>query len=220
MRHITNKGKQSTRDTILHALKSSAQAKVEELAEIAEVSPVTVRHHLNALQAEGLIEVNSVRRKVGRPYYVYSLSESGHELFPHKYVRLTNRLLDELKDRLPPETVTQLFNGMVQSILQERQGEFEHLNFEERLTYLVSVLAEEGFLVRWEKEDGRYTLTEYGCPYYSIGQEHGEICDMDQTLMATILQTPVEQHSCMLQGDDCCQFTFSAEAEPAGSIAN
>jgi DeoR family transcriptional regulator, suf operon transcriptional repressor len=215
VRIVTNKGKKSTRDTILHALKSSNQATVDELADIANVSPVTVRHHLNALQAEGLIEVESVRRKVGRPYYVYSLSESGHELFPHKYVRLTNRLLDEMKATLPEEQVQQLFEGVVQSILQEHKGSFESLSFEDRLSYLVSMLADEGFLVKWKKENGHYTLTEYGCPYYSIGEEHTEICGMDKSLMVTILRTPVEQHTCMLQGDECCQFTFS----PAKSTA-
>ena len=149
MKTVTNKGKQSTRDTILHALKSSNQATVDALAETAEVSPVTVRHHLNSLQADGLIEVDSVRRKVGRPYYIYSLSESGHELFPHKYVRLTNRLLDELKATLPKEQVRQLFQGVVQSMLEEHKGSFETLPFEDRLTYLVSMLSEEGFLVKW-----------------------------------------------------------------------
>ncbi len=209
MKTVTNKGKQSTRDTILHALKSSNQATVETLAETANVSPVTVRHHLNALQADGLIEVDSVRRKVGRPYYVYSLSESGHELFPHKYVRLTNRLLDELKATLPADQVKLLFQGVVRSILEDHKGSFESLPFEERLSYLVSMLSEEGFLVKWEKDNGRYTLTEYGCPYYSIGEEHTEVCGMDMSLMVTVLQTPVEQHTCMLQGDECCQFTFS-----------
>lgn len=209
MRTVSNKSKQSTRDTILHSLKTSNQATVEALAGAANVSPVTVRHHLNALQADGLIEVESVRRKVGRPYYVYSLSESGHELFPHKYVRLTNRLLDELKATLPEDQLQQIFDGVVRSILEEHKGSFEMLSFEDRLSYLVSMLSEEGFLAKWEKENGRYTLTEYGCPYYSVGQEHTEICGVDKSLMITILQTPVEQHTCMLEGDECCQFTFS-----------
>jgi predicted ArsR family transcriptional regulator len=211
VRTVTNKGKQSTRDTILHALKLSNQATVEELADTANVSPVTVRHHLNALQAEGLIEVDSVRRKVGRPYYVYSLSESGHELFPHKYVRLTNRLLDEMKAALPPTQINEIFSKIVDGMLEDHKGEFESLDFEERLSYLVSLLSEEGFLVKWRKDNGRYTLTEYGCPYYSVGQEHTEICGMDKSIMVTILQTPVEQHTCMLEGDECCQFTFAPE---------
>lgn len=77
-----NHKKRSTRDIILHTIKQSPQSTVEELAGAADISPVTVRHHLNALQADGIIETASIRRKVGRPYYVYSLSEKGQELFP------------------------------------------------------------------------------------------------------------------------------------------
>ncbi|MEZ4516828.1 MAG: DeoR family transcriptional regulator [Chloroflexota bacterium] len=79
---MSEQRKQSTREVILHTIKLSPQIAVEALAEAADVSPVTVRHHLNALQADGLIEAESVRRKVGRPYYVYSISERGQELFP------------------------------------------------------------------------------------------------------------------------------------------
>jgi len=209
VKSVTSKGKQSTRDLILHTLKASTQSNIESLAEAADVSPVTVRHHLNALQAEGLIEVESVRRKVGRPYYVYNLSEKGNELFPQKYFSLTNRLLEELKDRLPADTVNEIFISLVSRILEERAGEFEGLAFEERLNYVVNLLATEGFLARWEKmTDGRYQIIEYSCPYISIGQQHTEVCTLDKQLMVTVLKTAVEQHSCMLHGDDCCQFTL------------
>lgn len=209
MKSVSSKGKQSTRDLILHALKSSAQSPIDTLAEAAEISPVTVRHHLNALQAEGLIEVESIRRKVGRPYYVYSLSEKGHELFPQKYFSLTNRLLEELKDRLPAETVNEIFISLVERMMEEHAGKFEGLPFEERLNYVINLLGTEGFLARWEKmADGRYQIIEYSCPYISMGHQHTEVCTLDKQLMITVLGTAVEQHSCMLQGDDCCQFTL------------
>lgn len=209
MKSVTSKGKRSTRDLILHTLKASAQCNIESLADEADISPVTVRHHLNALQAEGLVEVESVRRKVGRPYYVYSLSEKGNELFPQKYFSLTSRLLEELKDRLPPETVNEIFISLVERIMEEREGEFEGLPFEERLNYVINLLGKEGFLARWEKmADGRYQIIEYSCPYISMGHQHTEVCTLDKQLMITVLGTAVEQHSCMLNGDDCCQFTL------------
>ncbi len=209
MKSVTGKGKQSTRDLILHALKATAQSSIETLAKAADISPVTVRHHLNALQAEGLIEVESVRRKVGRPYYVYTLSEKGNELFPQKYFSLTNRLLEELKDRLPADTVNEIFISLVERMMEERAGEFEGLPFEERLNYVINLLGTEGFLARWEKmADGRYKIIEYSCPYISVGQQHAEVCTLDKQLMITVLGTAVEQHSCMLNGDDCCQFTL------------
>ena len=209
MKSVTSKGKQSTRELILHALKASAPSKIDQLAKAADISPVTVRHHLNALQAEGLIEVESIRRSVGRPYHVYSLSEKGHELFPKKYFSLANRLLEELKERLPADTVNEIFISLVDRMLQERADEFEGLPLEERLNYVINLLRTEGFLARWEKmADGRYQIIEYSCPYISMGQQHAEVCTLDKQLMISVLGTAVEQQSCMLHGDDCCQFTL------------
>lgn len=212
MKPVSSNNKKSTRDIILETIKASHQAKVEELAEVANVSPVTVRHHLNSLQAEGLIEASSVRRKVGRPYYVYGLSEKGEELFPKRYVRLTSRLLEELKAVLPQATVDQVFKGVVENVVSEHRTYFEGLPFERRLDYLVDLLKEEGFLAQWEKTKEGYVLTEYNCPYYSIGQEHVEICTFDKELILNVLDRPIEQHSCMLEGADCCQFTFTSKS--------
>ncbi len=210
MKVSNNNQRKSTREIILETIKANRQAKVEQLAEAANVSPVTVRHHINSLLAEGLIEATSVRRKVGRPYYVYSLSEQGQEMFPKRYVRLTNRLLDELKSVMPQEAIEQIFKGVVQGVVNEHRTHFEGLPLEQRLDYLVDLLGEEGFLASWQKTADGYTLTEHNCPYYSIGQEHGEICIIDKELILSVVQTPVTQRSCMLAGADCCQFTFGA----------
>lgn len=210
--------KRTTRDVILHTIKSSPQSTVDELAEAADISPVTVRHHLNALQAEGAIESATIRRKVGRPYYVYSLSERGQELFPKRFVRLTSRLLDEMKDRLPEKLLNEIFEGVVDTVLREHRGEFEHLPLERRLDYLVNLLSEEGFLSSWEQTADGYRLVEYSCPYLSIGSTHAEVCHFDRQLMSGVLQLRVHQESCMLHGASCCQFAIEVDAQPAGIL--
>lgn len=214
MKSVTDKSRQSTRDIILHTIKQHNRATVETLAEAANVSPVTVRHHLNSLQADNLLQVDSVRRKVGRPYYVYSLSEKGHELFPKKYVRLSSRLLDEIKERFPESVVVELFQGVVQGVVREHRKDFHHLDFEERLDYLVELLAQEGFLARWEKTDTGYQFVEYSCPYISVGQTHTEVCTFDRNLILSVLETDVRQHSCMLHGDSCCEFSIDTKDAP------
>ncbi|MCP4360507.1 MAG: ArsR family transcriptional regulator [Chloroflexi bacterium] len=211
MKSISDKGKKSTREIILYNIKLSPQSKIEDLARTADVSPVTVRHHLNSLQAEGLIEVESIRHKVGRPYYIYTLSEKGQELFPQRYFSLTNRLLDELKTRLPDDVVNDIFTGVVKSLVDDNKDDFVTLNFEDRLNYVIELLAEEGFMAQWEKTESGYKIIEYNCPYISVGQKHAEICTFDKELMLTILETPIQQQSCMLHGDDHCQFSMSEQ---------
>jgi predicted ArsR family transcriptional regulator len=211
VKYVTNNQKQSTREVILHTIKASPESTIDTLAEAADVSPVTVRHHINSLLADGMIEATAVRRKVGRPYFVYTLSENGQELFPKRYVRLTSRLLDELKTRLPDDMVAEIFKGVVQAILADHAGEFETLSMEKRLDYLVAMLGDEGFLSSWEKTADGYKLIEYSCPYISVGHEHSEVCTFDKELMLTVLQMPVQQHSCMLEGASCCEFSLTTE---------
>lgn len=209
MKYASDNNKLSTREIILDAIKQSNEATVESLAEAADVSPVTVRHHLNSLQAEGLLQTRSVRRKVGRPYYVYSLSDKGHELFPRRYVKLSNRLLDELKSNFPSGTVDLLLNSVVEGIADDHRKDYEDLSYEGRLDFLVDLLGEEGFLATWEASGDRFLLTEYSCPYYSVGQNHDEVCTIDKQLVQIVLDTTIQQESCMLHGDACCQFSFS-----------
>jgi DeoR family suf operon transcriptional repressor len=206
----------STRDIILEAIKQANEATVDDLANAADVSPVTVRHHLNSLQAEGLLRTRSVRRKVGRPYYVYSLSEKGNELFPQRYVRLSSMLLDELKARFTPEVVDGIFNDVVARLAAEHEGELDGLSFEERLDYLVGLLAAEGFLASWEPSNGGYLLSEYSCPYFSVGKRHREVCSFDKQLMQVVLHTEIIQISCMLHGDPSCDFTVELPAKGSG----
>lgn len=205
---IVTGNSKNTRDIILETLKATNQATVEELAEAADISPVTVRHHLNVLQAEGLLIASSIRRKIGRPHYIYALSDAGHELFPKRYALLSSRLLDELKTRFSGEIVTDLLKGVVQRIITDHRKDFEPLHFEDKLNYVVYLLEKEGFLAQWELVDGQYQLTEYSCPYISIGQEHTEVCTFDKGLIQIVLNTEIEQHSCMIRGDTCCQFTI------------
>jgi len=163
-----------------------------------------------------LLHTRSVRRKVGRPYYVYSLSDKGHELFPQRYVRLSSMLLDELKSRFPSEVVSDMFNEVVDRLAAKHEGSLAGLSFEQRLDYLIEMLATEGFLAVWEPADDGYLISEYSCPYYSVGQKHSEVCSFDKHLMQVVLATEIVQNSCMLNGDISCDFTITSPVNDVG----
>ena len=91
----------STRDRILQTLLEHPQSTVIDLANAVNINGISVRHHLSSLLADGLVVAEEVRHGVGRPKQVFSLTENGLERFPTRYLRLTNRLLDQLKRSLP-----------------------------------------------------------------------------------------------------------------------
>src|SRR3990172_2002197 len=135
----------STRDQILVNLRRKGQCSVLDLAEVTAVSPISVRHHLAVLQAEGFVTAMPERRGVGRPRLLYSLTEAGLERFPTKYLALTNRLLSEIKGHLPQEVVEQLFRDMATTMASEMTSQIEGLPIQQRVDRLLLLLSGPGF---------------------------------------------------------------------------
>ena len=79
------------------------------------------------------------------------------------------------------------------------------------LYILRKVLAEEGFNVEWEKTGNDYQIHEITCPYLRIGQNHPEVCTVDQTLISKLLAVPAEKVHCILSGDTRCTYIVHAE---------
>jgi predicted ArsR family transcriptional regulator len=194
----------STRDRILQTLLRSPRSSINTLAEAVGINPISVRHHLTNLQMEGLVDAQEERHGVGRPRLVYVLTEEGMERFPTRYLRLTTRLLAQMKESMSGPMVTKLFSQVAEDLAAEYTQQLKGLSMEERLETVKELLAEEGFTVEWEKSEDGYRIHEINCPYYQIGQNHPEVCIMDQTLISKMLAVPANKVQCILDGNSHC----------------
>ncbi len=202
----------STKDKILQTLLRKPKITINELAEAVGINPISVRHHLTNLQMEGLIAADEERHGVGRPRLVYSLTEDGMEKFPTKYLRLTSRLLAQMKETMPGPMVAQLFNQIAEDLASEYSSQVQGMGMEERLELVKEMLAQEGFTVEWEKKGADYEIHEISCPYYQIGVAHPEVCTVDQTLISKMLALPANKVQCILDGDTHCTYVVHPEA--------
>ncbi|SRR5258708_29916224 len=198
-----------TRFQVLESIKTQRQANVASLAEELGLAPISIRHHLTSLQADGLVKVEIERQGVGRPRHIYSLTDAALSYFPNKYHVLVERLLDELKATLPPAQVSMIIDGLAANVAARYGSMPSHGTLEERLQHLVEILGEEGFMAEVQHIDNKVVLTELNCPYIYVGQRHPEVCRIDHTLIKSILGVDVKQTSCVLNGDRAC--TFSVE---------
>lgn len=196
----------STRDRILQTLVSEPRATISDLAEAVGINAISVRHHLTSLKGEGLISDEEERHGVGRPRLVYFLTEKGLERFPTRYFRLTNRLLDQIKDSLPAQTVQKLFVQMANDLASKYLSRTQNMTTEQKLDLIKEVLSQEGFVIEWKKTGSQYQINEVTCPYYHVGQSHPEVCAVDQTLISTMLSIPAEKVNCVLRGDALCTY--------------
>jgi predicted ArsR family transcriptional regulator len=197
-----------TREKILNFLRQQASVSVNELAGATGLTAVSIRHHLSALQAEGLVSAATSHSGVGRPKLLYALTQAALERFPTKYLRLTDRLLDEMKVSMTSPMIERMFAAIAQDMATGHASKFEGKTLEEKIDVLVGVLGEEGFMAAWNKVGDVYHLMEYNCPYFVIGQRHPEVCTIDQTLISQVLGEAVQKTTCLLNGDQRCVFVI------------
>lgn len=204
----------NTRERVFQILLARERCTINDLAEEVSINPISVRHHINKLEAEGLVSSEEERHGVGRPRRLYFLTEKGRERFPTHYIRLTTRLLEQLKETMPEAMVARLFSQMAQELATNHQQEMEGLPIEARLDRMAQLLGEEGFTVEWERQGDEYHIREVNCPYYHVGQDHPEVCSVDQTLISTLLSVPAQKVKCMLHGDAHCTYIVSEQPSP------
>ncbi|MCB0061473.1 MAG: ArsR family transcriptional regulator [Caldilineaceae bacterium] len=222
----------AVRKHILEILKEQHNgATVAELAELLEMAPVSVRHHLDILQGDNLICVERLERKgnVGRPQQVYALTEEANSYFPNNFAALAGRLVEQIKQMLPPDKVPCAFRSIAQEMAaeffeekwQDRNGDSsQSATFEQKLEEITAFLTERGYLARWEavttkdKPDAVqlvYYLHKYNCPYAGVSAEHSELCMMDQTLMNELTGCECERMESLANGASCCTYRLVAK---------
>lgn len=200
----------NTRSRVLRSLLLNQQRTVNELADAVGINPISVRHHVNKLEAEGLIQSVEERHGVGRPRLVYSLTNKGMEQFPQRYLQLTLRLLEQLKSNLPEEVLGDLFKEVAEGIAGDLTGQInlDELSLKERLELLQEALVSEGFMVTLEEDEGNYYVVEASCPYHHVGENYPEVCVVDKELIAHFAASSPERIECILDGDKQCKYTI------------
>ena len=203
----------TTRENVLRTLLTRQRCTINELADAVGINPISVRHHVTKLEAEGFVTSEEERHGVGRPRRVYFLTEEGMEKFPTRYLRLTVRLLQQLKETLPESMVDKLFTQVANDLVKDYTSDLQldGVSMEERLNIVKDLLGGEGFTMEWDLQEDGYHIREVNCPYYHVGQNHPEVCAVDQTLISSMLSVPIEKVKCILDGDTFCTYIVPNE---------
>lgn len=201
----------STRERIINSLLTHPGSTINDLAEAVDINGISVRHHLTSLQAEGLVSAEEERHGVGRPRLIYRLTALGMEKFPTNYLKLTNRLLEQIKNILPEDKVNQLFIDIARNLTESYKDQIHELPMEEQLDVLKHILAKEGFIIDWEITGDNYLIRNVSCPYYHIGIAHPEVCEIDRTIISILLAKPIKLHDCVLEGKTHCSYIVMLE---------
>ena len=205
----------SARDELARILHERGGCSVAELAEAMGVSPGSVRHHLDILGGEGLIEARREHRPRGRPLAVYSLSEAGEErsaaahyarLLGHVYPALTALDAGEVAGRDGAAILRRVFEGVAERVAGDHAPYVRGETLPDRIGEVVAALSGIGVLHDAADEGDAYRLGNVGCPCRAAALDTDAACEADRQSIELLLGAPVEQVATIAKGADCCEY--------------
>jgi predicted ArsR family transcriptional regulator len=196
------------------------EATITDLAEVVGLKAISVRHHINALLADGLIRVEERRQAVGRPVYVFRLSEAGRRAAGFSYRSFVEQTMRQLGTATTAESHRAVIQSLTTAIEENVRREFSSLLPHQRMPRLIDWLTSAGFAARWQEIDQGLGLIEYHCPYSMLGQTYPDLCAIDKSVIQIALDAPVEKSSCLLSGDDVCTFLLRVPEDKVQSAGD
>ncbi len=201
---------QAVRKHIIDILKASGGATVAELADQLQMAQVSVRHHLDILIGEDLVEAASVRRRdgAGRPSQFYTLTPAATSLFPQRHMILASDVLTEMRALLPEDDFQRLMRRLAEKTSRRAPTAAAGQSIEERLDEVTQFLTAEGYVARWERNVDGYVVQVCNCPHAGVADHHPELCGMDQDMLRILLPGAVRLESRVLDGSAQCTYVI------------
>jgi predicted ArsR family transcriptional regulator len=135
---------QSTRHKILRLLKLSGPQSVKDLARTLAISSMGIRQNLISLEAAGWVRHYQKQRGVGRPGFVYALTEKGdEEHFPRTYASETISLLEAVQDLEGDDGLKKIFERRTEKQAAGYRARISSEDLEERVSELAVIRTEQ-----------------------------------------------------------------------------
>jgi len=211
----------STRDLMRDVLATRGEATVADIALELGLNQANIRRHLEVLRAEGMVDFRIRRHEIGRPSYLYCLTERAHEMNA-QYPRLIDRMFRRI-EALPNEQKTsvmqQVFEGVAEDIAGSYRTAVTGSTLSERVAETSAALKDEGIVDHWRKDDDGFHLMNTSCPYRKAAEASDAPCHADHMVVELLVGEPVEQRSRVVDGHAMCEYVVRERADAAPPTA-
>lgn len=200
-----------TKQKILNILKRDSSCSVKEIMEYFNISEIAVRKHINELEQKGFINKITIKQEIGRPYYVYELTNKGHQTFPNQYEKLPLELLQDLEELHGKKAVQDLLTKRMKREESFLKKEVQSDNFDQKIADIARIQDAKGYMVEYGKQaDGSYEIKNFNCPIINISSSYRQICSNEKKILENLFSdSDVIARTCITTGDHFCNWTIT-----------
>ena len=205
----------STKQKLLNILKKDHKLTMKEIMAYFTISEIAVRRHIHELIQQGFLKKQSMKQEIGRPYYIYELTEKGHATFPNENDTLPLEILQDLEAVEGPQVVKKVLAKRMERDKAAFQQTIESDCFDENIATIVKIQEDKGFMIEYEQtENGDYEIRNYNCPIMNIASKYQQVCLNEKKVLSDVFSdSKVISKSCIATGGKYCEWVITQPIE-------
>ncbi|HVO34382.1 MAG TPA: helix-turn-helix domain-containing protein [Gemmatimonadales bacterium] len=192
-----------TRRRLLETLKRRGTVTLHEVSAELGLSRETLREHVQALAAEGLVARAGTRRHgPGRPEVLYGVTPRADALFPQRESQVLADLAAQLLARGHGEELKRFFAQRAARRLRAGRARLSGLRGRRRLEEVARILSEEGYMA--EVVDGTLRLAH--CPLMGVVAVTRLPCRAELGMVEALLGRRLRRIDYLPEGGSSCSY--------------
>lgn len=205
------RAERDTRARVARLILENGPITASALGERLGLTPAAVRRHLDALLAEGLIDIRRARpqahRGRGRPAKLFGITDAGRNAFVHAYDDLATSALRFLAEAAGEEAVAEFARRQIADLENRYTAEIHALPPHQRVAALSEVLSADGYAASSSEAPhalGGTQLCQHHCPVAHVAAQFPQLCEAETEAFGRMLGSPVQRLATIAHGDGVC----------------
>ncbi len=186
------------------------------------LTPAAIRRHLDALRAEGMIEIRRARpqaqRGRGRPAKLFVITDAGRSAFVHAYDDLATSALRFLAEVAGEDAVVEFARRQIADLERRYLPVVHAAPQQQRVRVLADALSADGYAASASKSPhssgplAGQQLCQHHCPVAHVAAKFPQLCEAETEAFGRLLGTPVQRLATIAHGDGICTTHVTAQA--------
>jgi predicted ArsR family transcriptional regulator len=198
-----------TREKIIMLLKKRGPMPIDDLSRELNITSMGIRQHLLSLERRGLIDYVTKKQGIGRPAFLYKLTERADDLFPKTYHKFIINMFKDIEKNESRDKIDEIFKWRKNRLLKDTKEALSDMkSLQEKVYGLKDILESEGYLADLDETDNHYSLKQFNCPIYKVASEFKDACRYELQIYKELLGKDVKRQQCMAEGNPSCTYSI------------
>ena len=197
----------STREKILLLLKKKGAVSIDKMSKELNITSMGIRQQLLSLEKYGLIDYVAKRHGIGRPAFLYKLTDKAYDFFPKAYREFIVTTFKDIENNEGRDKIDEIFEWRKNRLFKDMKETLsDRKTFQEKVYGFKDILESKGYLVEFNATNKHYTIKQYNCPIYGLAVEYKEACRYELQMYKDLLGRVVSREECISDGDPSCTY--------------